>query len=354
MNSNAPANPVFSKSPEFKIVNIVGIIGLVLVLISATDFIKIPILNDKQLIAILVNFALFNTLHVVLSFYLIFKMSGTREWLKRKKSIFGKFHWEFGIAFLVFFLISLFGSQIGSREPFKTNFGNTNSLVFYYIVFILLSTFHGVGQEWGIISILNHERGESRNFRVFNKINFEKIVYKVIPVLLTFVGFLIAIKHFKNPPSNLVTSLATFIGIIFVLIFFTLLLLATFQERRIFGPKFLFLLRGLIKPFFFYSPFSILISQANHGVENMCINYRLIKSSGLNIRKIYLPIMALFAIWTVVSAGRYFDTGLGNNTVFIVLMSFLTAIDLTHYWLERLIYRFRDKESFELVRPYMR
>ena len=139
--------------------------SLILVLITIYSYAVQPLINknvDTYYFRIAKDFLFFNTLHVPLTIFLLFTNLNMNTWLRRKKTIFRKFKYEIILAFFIFSLTAYFAAQKGVVF-FKTNSQiNTYYVIIFKVLFLLLTAFHGLGQNYGISSVLNKNCDENR------------------------------------------------------------------------------------------------------------------------------------------------------------------------------------------------
>jgi hypothetical protein len=92
----------------------------------------------------------------------------------------------------------------------------------------------------------------------------------------------------------------------------------------------------------------------NHGIESFLILDRILQNSKEYYKKLFIKFALLVSvIWIIWCLPRELHNealALGNVRIFF---SLLWAVDLTHFWAERVIYRMRDGYTREVIGPLL-
>ena len=341
------------KKKMFAFINTVSIVFLIVTVVYFFYVQKIGIRQSRVAVSeqlyffLVTDFLFFNTLHVPMTFALLFTVPGFRKWLENYSSIFRSMKLEMGIAFGLFFLISLLGGQIGIQVNKYQPASNLTFFIIYHTLFWLLASYHGIGQVYGISMIINkEEKHETEN--ITSGI-VEKFLFQLLPMLYFFRIIQLMLSAFIN---SLVITYATFFRINYILLIgacCAVFINAFFSPKTIRTKKVIFLSRIFIYPFVGLVPIASFAASANHGIEYLYV-VRNVISNQENKKLILWTVVVAGLIWGILTMPRYFSAtqyfSIGTLTPFLAV---LTSVDLLHYWLDKNIFRFRNPVSLKYI-----
>lgn len=303
------------------------------------------------------DYIFLNTLHVPITMVMVLFLPELRTWMERKSSSLGKFKYEAIATFLFFMILGILGHRLGGKSVELQPLIALPSLnLAAKITFILLSIYHGAGQLCGVS--LSIQKSQPHILNPLSE-KRERILFRFLIWSLVAFGFCTTLNTqtlVGRMPTG--TDLFLRVDLILIAVFAISIFLNAFSfDKSIKTKKLFFLSFLLIYPFFGTVPFVNLAIGANHGLVYFLISKKMISNSTLNPfqkRKFYFYTGGVCLIWGFIAIPRYLEkTDAFDSTGLILLLGFLTAMDLFHYWLDRNIFRMRHKENRDLIAPLL-
>lgn len=343
------------KINQFDLFNFLGAIsfvGLIFVVINFFTFNSFwPYGINNPYLAFIRDYFFLNSLHVPIIFVLLATESRFSAWAHQTPSIFFKFKYEVLAAVCFFALVSFYGGAIGRPIMRYKYIDNVEAYLIFNVLFFFLSTFHAIGQQYGILCIMNESFVDKLKFQ--KHLHFESLLYKFLPglyFLIQFRFFLVSVEH----PWSHFESLLNFFHITFVICISLVLCNCLFFDKDVRYKKLFFLSRLLIYPFVGFVPFANLMTSICHGTEYIIPVRNVIRNSEKPQRlSFYLAVTVL--VWGIIAIPRY-----QSSYIFLgiiesrYLFTLFSVVDLLHYWLDRMAFRMRNPLNRALIAPMLK
>lgn len=292
----------------------------------------------------------FSAFHVPLTFVLLRTLPEFKEWTKKSKTS-GPFSFWVNTALVYILSAGLIYMGGGLFLHYS------NSL--YFFVFALsfkniLRIYHNIGQATGVSILinqkyLNQEQKSEEQKKIFKLRIWEGWMSNILIWVFSFYAFFMVLNI---PGDNLYVTYVFFS--LLLIPCFGLLAIGLLSPPKLRLIKSQFLLRHFLCPLQLFSPLAFAARIINHGIESFVIISTILKNSLSENRIYFLKIAFLISIiwiiWCIPRELRDEDLALGNARLFF---SLLWAVDLTHFWAERVIYRMRDSYTRETIGPLL-
>ncbi len=285
------------------------------------------------------NIFLLNGIHLICPFiFLFFWPPGrtllVKKWAKQKTGIL--------LSILVIILLSILSTQklvLNSRMQ-------TMNEKFFIFFWLLVPICHSIRQSWGISflmtrSLLKTKKNNEYNFAGF--IKWEKITMNLYTVAIVFIFI------FTKFNDLFFSKAIVYSSIIFSLLI-TIYLMYKFIDifKLIKTNKLFFYLRFFLWPFVLFSTAANWAMLLSHGMEYYALLNRNTENSNLKSKIIYLSVIIFipFVIFfEYIKLEDLFDNTDENPTIIsVLLLSLYPFLTISHYALDSIIYRFKDKD----------
>lgn len=309
--------------------------------------------TERTSLYLIRDYLFFNTLHVPMSLYLILMVPELKTWVRRKNSILGNYKYEIATVFFVFIIISIFGHVVGQlNKPLRPIFSSPTLFFAGSLLFGLLNIYHGLGQNCGVSLTIQKTNLDPTNDKAERR---ERSLFRFLTwaVVLFSCAFQLQLAY-DNPWTQ---PFASFFSAVLALFAISIILNAFTFAKNIRKKKVFFLSFLVVYPFITFVPFVSFVIGAQHGIVYFFITKKMVKNSSLEKTKKrkMLSWMALTAlVWGIICIPRYYEISKYLGSYFLlILLGFLTSVDLFHFWLDRNIFRMRHKENRELIAPLL-
>ncbi len=318
------------------------------VIASIAHIISIKLLNtpigkrDFYLARLIISdYLFFNTIHVPLTFVVLATIPEFKHWAKLTK-ISGPFNFWIN-ALLVFLLSTTLIYLGGGLLP-----NSANNFLFFINAMLfknLMSNYHAVGQCLGISTIINQKyltkKCMDNNLKILKLRRFEGLIATFIIWIFTFTGF-----YVLSSENREVGSFSKLPILILLILSVSLVMSAFRYPKEIRFLKFKYLIRYLLWPLQLITPIALTARQMNHGLENMLVLNNIYKNSINETQKKFLKFsIFIIFIWVLIGLPRALNQAQLLGPSARIFFSITWAIDITHYWADRVVYRMRDKTT---------
>lgn len=282
------------------------------------------------------NIVFVNSLHVVFSYYIIFKTGEGKRWLKKAKESFPYFRLRFVVIFLFFGLCWFF---------YQNTRGSSYSMyLFFYLM--ILPRYHEVTQSKGILYCLLVNRENSEEVRTkFPILNKLFLFYFILSSLLSARILLVRNVSFSIDPLYIILGS----------LFLTMCAIYYIVLRNIKSQQTscaIYLTRFMIDLLIPYSALASFFSGSIHGVEYATVSSQLITTKHpINYAIIFSFITVAFA-WTVFRYPFFLfqdHFNLQNNNILgSLMMGTIASFTFGHYFLDHFMFSARYVFSKEI------
>ena len=294
-----------------------GFICLIYEVLTKSSINLIPDTHNQ----LITNIFLLNGVHLLGPFLFLGLFSSGQRFLKEKLKT------KKQMAILVASVLGILALSLLSESNLNYEWKG----LFFKIFWLTVPMIHAVRQAWGISMLMT--KSTSLENKTERAISFERFAMNIYSLLFIFVmipkGFpaLLPIQPF-------------FVGGTFLL---TLVLIIYFYRNKYFRDscKLFFMLRLLLWPFFPLSSVVAAILSFSHGYEYIAL---LKRSYKVDLPRIRLGLFVVIFFWAYVVGVEFFRFSFKehNHWTYIVMGSY-TFITISHYLLDGMLYRFKDK-----------
>jgi hypothetical protein len=322
--------------------------GIFLILTILMALGQIPSVRwDQVTVRFIATIIFFNGLHTILTWFGIFALPEGREWARR--------NWESNATqfrirrWLMISILFGLGWYFLAHDVFES-VSMEMKLVFSLALFVL-SGVHNVGQTKGLALLQTHRLG----VRDVNA-KWERNILNVL-VLVVFLGSarIFMPPVFKQHIPAWWDFAAVFIGCVLVVA----LIVVTFRfERHIRSKKFWFASTAIYHPLLLISPPAFVFQRALHGVEYLFLSLRIAHNSRVEWRSLHGVVLVALLLLTAATKIVVLRSLVGMDLIQKEYVSSLMAVGLwieyTHYYLDSVLFRFKDPIVQEVIGPLLR
>ncbi len=323
------------------------IISIIQVMFVMTQ--KSPVYQFSPVQLFVVECIFFSAFHVPLTFVLFFTIPEFKLWAKHTKNS-GPF--SFWINCLIVYILSASILYLGGGLIQDQSY----SYLFFIIAYFfrnLMRFYHNIGQATGVSVLINQkyiQENQDYDAKLFERLR--KWEGHVSFFLIWFISLFTVYLLILEPGSK---KDPIFIGFLILLVpCFAFLFIALSYPKKMRFLKFQFLLRHFFCPLQFFSPIAFGARLANHGMENFFIVNKILNNSKNEHKKLFIQVSSfaviVWIIWCIPRELGLRKFAIGDIRLFF---SLLWAVDLTHFWAERVLYRMRDQYTKKMIGPFL-
>ncbi len=309
---------------------------------------KVPSVSwDQVTVRFIASIIFFNSLHTVLTWFGIFALPEGREWAKRSLAS-GATRFRIRRCLMLSIIFGI-GVYFIAKEAFESISIETK-LVFSLALFVLAGL-HNVGQTKGLALLQTHKLG----FRG-NKAKWERYILNSL-VAVVFLGSarIFAPPFYKQLLPAWWAMAAALIGCFLIVA----LVVVTFHfERNVWSKKLWFASTAVYHPLLLISPPAFVFQRALHGIEYLFLSFRITHNSRVQWNIVLglalAGVLVFAAAIKILHLSKLSGFDVVSKNYFNYFFAFGLWIEYTHYYLDSVLFRFKDPNVQELIGPLLR
>lgn len=313
-------------------------------------------INTKTIFDFIRNILFLNSVHVLFSYLIMFRSTEVKAWIVKQKGGAIVFWTKLGIVHILFFLffILLKGGVFSNSLSINSSFID----IIVAIVTIAPVVHHPLAQTWGLsflYDLKNYNCQNDKKTKLIRAGKRERGILVIFTIIYMVAGLIFFSGHFRLDNfswSIYLISLLFLVSSLVIINYFT-------YPKPWNLNKLIFLMRLFAYPLTFISASARIVTGSCHGIEYFCVYKKIKKNSNGRCQWFSIAYLLLFLLGFFSILSLYGQTPFVKKIIpdFLSNQQYLTPLALsiiyTHYYVDALLYRFRDSSNRELILPLL-